>query len=126
MDEPIQAYERTGQATDPAFLPASETTPDTDNPPVPDLAALAGLFSLLGSSESASSGEPRRDSAQDSPRHSDADSAAELLRTLRPYLHDTRVLSVERILRLLETARGIRGLLHNFGPLFGDFLGGKN
>jgi len=33
---------------------------------------------------------------------------------------------VDRVIQLLETARGIRGILHTFGPLLGDLRGGKS
>lgn len=97
-----------------------------------DLPELAGLLSLLGGPDSSGTScrdeEPVKSSSAD--RHgsgvSHDDSAVRLLRALSPYLQDTRVLSVDRVIQLLETARGIRGILRTFGPLLGDLKGGKS
>lgn len=90
-----------------------------------DLPELAGLLSLLGGPDSS-----QTDKSPCGDRHSSGgshdDSAVRLLRALSPYLQNTRVLSVDRVVQLLETARGIRGLLHTFAPLLGDFKGGKS
>ena len=99
-----------------------------------DLGALTGLLSLLGGSGGESGGdhagehrEPEKTPGKSLPQTSGQhdDSAVRLLRALGPYLQDTRVLSVDRVVQLLETARGIRGILHTFGPLL-DSTNWKN
>lgn len=121
---------------DPSPRP-DDTSPTNDTAAVNgsgiiDLPELAGLLSLLGGSESSGTScrgeEPGKASCDN--RHSGGgshdDTAVRLLRALSPYLQDTRVLSVDRVIQLLETARGIRGILHTFGPLLGDLRGGKS
>jgi len=112
-------------------VPKSDSADDPGVGGALNLTDLTGLLSLLGSPEASapSSGDGDTDKPPSGDRHtgvSHDDSAVRLLRALAPYLQDTRVLSVDRVIRLLETARGIRGILHTFGPLLGDLKGGKS
>ena len=115
MDAPVKAYESTAaESAQPPIPPENQDA--SDGSAGLDFPALAGLLSLLGDSD-----------AHESDDHpaSRGDDAAQLLRTLRPYLQNARLLPVDRAAMLLETARSVRGILHSIRPLLGDLSGGK-